>query len=137
MDNDEIKAKYFKEHIEKGIKDIFEAQRKIALYRIYQVGSKRREVRLSGQTLRSRSGLLKYCLTYPNYSVETSGGGVISRTSLPTYIRFLDMEEFGNFRIYNRQIWGILYTETMQNIKYEYRDWLKEKFPELLEQCNY
>ena len=75
-------------------------------------------------------------LTNPRYRISPDGAGVRTETTLPTYIRFLDMKRHGNYQIYNRQVWGILYKETLQNVKYEYRDWLEKHFPELLKQIN-
>ena len=75
-------------------------------------------------------------LMHPQYRISADGPGIKAETTLPTYIRFLDMKRLGNWKIYNRQIWGILYKETLNNTKYEYRDWLKEHFPALLEQFN-
>ena len=136
MDIEGVKRQYFSQQIEKGIKDILEAQRMIATKRIYQKGSERRLVKQDGRTLEGRSGLLLYALTYPEYKITFSGEGVSAVTVVPTYIRFLDMKKHGNFMIYNRQIWGILYSETLRNIKYEFRDWIKERFPEMLKQFN-
>lgn len=136
MEAESIKAQYFRQHLEKGIRDIFEAQHLIATQRIYQKGASRRLERLKGSTLRGRSGVLLYALTYPEYKITPDGEGVKTESIVPTYIRFLDMKEHGNFMIYNRQIWGILYSETRRNIKYEYRDWLEKHFPELLKQFN-
>ncbi len=75
-------------------------------------------------------------LTNPRYLLTPDGEGVRAETTLPTYIRFLDMKRHGNYQIYNRQIWGILYNETLQNTKYEFSDWLRKYTTESLEQLN-
>ncbi len=36
------------------------------------------------------------------------------------------MKLIGNYRIYNRPIWGIFYKETFNDIKYEFADWCKQ-----------
>ncbi|MDE6296317.1 MAG: hypothetical protein K2L89_00575 [Muribaculaceae bacterium] len=136
MELDIAKQQYFKEHLEKGLRDIFDAQRMIATQRIYSVGKSRTQRRESGRTVEGRSGILLDALTNPRYSVSFSGKGVYAQSNVPTYIRFLDMKKHGNFKIYNRQIWGILYSETLGNIKYEFREWLKKNFPELMNQFN-
>lgn len=132
----EIKAQYFREYIEKGIRDIFEAQRLIATQRIYQAGSSRRIERRGGPTVRGRSGILKYSLTNPEYSITPDGEGLRTASTVPIYIRFLDMKQHGNYQIYNRQVWGILYSDVRKNMKYEFKFWLDKHFPELLEQFN-
>ncbi len=134
MEAESIKAQYFRAQLEKGIRDIFEAQRAIATERIYQSGHDRIREKRGGSTIQGRSGVLLEALTNPRYHITPDGEGIRTETTLPTYIRFLDMKRHGNYQIYNRQIWGILYKETLINTKYEFRDWLKKHFPELLEQ---
>ncbi len=136
METESIKVQYFKQQLEKGIRDILESQRFIATSRIYQKGHDRVREQRSGATVKGRSGVLMAALTNPRYRISPDGSGVRTETTLPTYIRFLDMKRHGNYQIYNRQIWGILYTETIQNVKYEYREWLEKHFPELLKQIN-
>lgn len=136
MEAESIRAQYFRQKLEKGIRDIFEAQRLIATERIYQSGNDRIREKRGGSTLQGRSGVLLEALTNPRYGITNDGEGVRTETTLPTYIRFLDMKRYGNYQIYNRQIWGILYKETLINTKYEFRDWLEKHFPDLLEQFN-
>ena len=136
MEADSIKAQYFRQNLEKGIRDILAAQTAIATARIYQSGHDRIREKRSGATVKGRSGKLLEALTNPRYIIECNGEGLRTETKLPTYIRFLDMKRHGNYKIYNRQIWGILYTETLINTKYEFREWLEKHFPELLEQFN-
>lgn len=125
---------YMRGQISRAIDDIIKAQRDIAMARVYRTGYDRTLRQGRGRTVRGRSGELLRALESPVTRVWTpASGGVEARTSLPLYIRFLDMKEHGNYMIYNRQIWGILYSDTLNNIKYEYRDWLREKFPELLD----
>lgn len=131
-----VEVQYFKQQLEAGIRDILEAQRLIASSRIYQRGYGRLTEKRGGAAVRGRSGKLMKALTNPSYRIFPDGGGVRAETTLPTYIRLLDMRRHGNFRIYNRQIWGILYNETLRDVKYGYGDWLRKNFPELLEQIN-
>lgn len=136
MEAESIKAQYFRQQLEKGIRDIFEAQKVIATERIYQSGHDRIRYKRGGPTLQGRSGVLLEALTNPRYSIINDGEGVRTETVVPTYIRFLDMKRHGNYQIYNRQVWGILYKETLINTKYEFRDWLEKHFPMLLNQFN-
>lgn len=126
MDIESVKGQYFRQQLEKGIRDIFAAQAAVASEKLG---------RGSGASISSgRSGALMESLTNPRYRISDNGGGVEAEVELLTYVRFLDMRRHGNYRIYNRQVWGILYHETMANIKYEFRDWLRKRFPELLKQ---
>lgn len=133
MELAEIKAQYFRQQISTGIQRIFQAQREVATERIYAKSTSR----VTGRDLaRSRSGELMSALSSPKYMISSSGEGIVAEVHLPQYIRFLDMKRKGNNRIYNRQVWGILYSETISDVKYEFRDWLKRQFPELLNQYN-
>jgi len=41
------------------------------------------------------------------------------------------MKKHGNYQIYNRQIYGILYHDTLGKIKYEYQDYVRERVKEM------
>lgn len=45
---------------------------------------------------------------------------MVATSNIPLYIRFLDMKKHGNYGIYNRQVWGILWNNSLQTIKYGY-----------------
>jgi hypothetical protein len=132
METDSLKTQYFMQYIRKGVHDIFAAQKQIATSRIYQVGHERTIKQGSGSTIKGRSGALMNALNSPNYLITPDGQGVRTQITYPLYIRFLDMKRHGNYKIYNRQIWGIMYKETFVNIKYEYGDWLKNHVHDLL-----
>ncbi|MCY6351263.1 hypothetical protein OXV71_10465 [Bacteroides fragilis] len=73
-----------------------------------------------GRLVRGTTGLLLSALRNPVYSVGFSGRGVVATSNVPLYIRFLDMKKHGNYGIYNRQVWGILWNNSLQTIKYGY-----------------
>lgn len=127
---------YMRQQIADGLRDILEAQRLIAAERIYQKGHDRVIEKRGGLPVSGRSGDLMEALTNPRYGVSVSRNGVVGETSLPTYIRFLDMKKHGNFQIYNRQVWGILYKETYNKIKFEYREWLENNFRNMLNELS-
>ena len=118
--SENFKTDFFTDRIGRGIQDIFQAQLDIATKRIYQKGRERK-----------RSGALMAALQNPNYSVIPDGEGVIARSNLPLYTRFLDMKKHGNYQIYNRQIYGILYHDTLGKVKYEYQDYVRERVKEM------
>ncbi len=123
-------SQYITEHLRKGFRNIFAEQRDVAAKKIY--GHK--AITTDGYP-RSRSLVLEQSLQNPDYTINPSGSGISARVNYPSYIRFLDMKRLGNYRIYNRPIWGILYNETFQNIRYEFGDWLRKKFGEEIRQC--
>lgn len=128
---EDFKTDFFSDRIGRGIQDIFNAQLEIATKRIYQKGRERRKVQGYGTLVQGRSGVLMEALQNPRYSVIPDGEGVIARSNLPLYTRFLDMKKHGNYQIYNRQIYGILYHDTVGRIKYEYQDYVKERVKEM------
>ena len=122
-EEDLIKQEFIRENIERDFRAIFEAQRLIALERIYTRTMYSRSGRTFyqeqgyGQLVRGTTGELLKALQNPRYSVEFSGTGVIATSNVPLYIRFLDMKAHGNYAIYNRQIWGILYNNTLMTLR--------------------
>ncbi len=126
MEAEKIDTNYFKELLQKGIRDIFEAQRLIANKRIYQSGHERIRQKREGNAIQSRSGALMAALNNPKYLLSNDGDGVHAELAYPLYLRFLDMKRVGNWQIYNRQLWGILYKETFVQMRYGFSEWLTE-----------
>lgn len=121
MDDPDKVAKYFTEYVNRGFRRIFEGQRRIAAAKIYG----KQAYRTDG-TPRSRSGRLQQALASPTFSITGSGSGISAKAQYPTYLRFLDMKRLGNYRIYNRPVWGILYKETFNDIRFEFSAWLRK-----------
>lgn len=119
MNDDNSVAKYFAEYIRRGFRKIFAEQRMIAANKIYG-----KQAYTSDNRPRSRSGRLQKALESPSLNIVQGASGITAAVNYPTYIRFLDMKRLGNYRIYNRPIWGILYKETFRDIRYEFRQWL-------------
>ena len=103
------------QHIQRGIRDIFNAQLQIAERRIY--GFTRRPELISRRTRHLRRELAA-----ARHSVSHSGQGLTATAQVPLYIRFLDMKKHGTLQIYNRQIYGILYHRVLNRIRYGYTD---------------
>ncbi len=116
----DIVSKYFTEYIRRGFRNIFEEQRRIAATKIYG----KQAYRTDGSK-RSRSGRLQKALESPTLILNGSGSSLSAAVKYPTYLRFLDMKRLGNYRIYNRPIWGILYKQTFRDIRFEFRSWLE------------
>ncbi|MCM1450673.1 MAG: hypothetical protein NC102_00220 [Clostridium sp.] len=118
----DVVFKYFRDYVNRGFSKIFNEQRRIAAAKIYG-----KQAHRTDGTPRSRSGRLQRALESPSFSLSGSGSSLSASARYPAYIRFLDMKRLGNYRIYNRPIWGILYKETFRDLRYEFYDWL-EKF---------
>lgn len=126
MNNHDLVTRYFTEHVRRGFSSIFEEQRRIAAEKIYG----RQAYRTDG-TLRSRSGMLMKALESPALKLDGGEASLSASVSYPVYLRFLDMKRIGNYRIYNRPIWEILYRETLNDIRYEFRSWLENLLKDL------
>lgn len=132
MNEDLIKQEFIRENVEKDIRAIFEAQLLIARERIYtrtnytNKGRSFYKERGFGGTLDRDSFILK-SLESPKYTIEASGNGIIATSNVPLYIRFMDMKKIGNWQIYNRQVWGILYNNTLHAVRYEYGKEVRER----------
>lgn len=133
-----LELQFIHREILKGLRDIFAAQVNVAKRRIYQEGKERRVKQGSGRTVRGRTGVLMDSLENPRQKVWQGELGNHAHFDYPVYIRFLDMKKHGNYKIYNRQIWGILYGETFRNIRYEFnqevRDWVDKNLREIMNQ---
>ena len=130
MDDPDKIAKYFTEYVNRGFRRIFDEQRRIAAAKIYG----KQAYRTDG-TPRSRSGRLQQALASPTFSITGSGSGISAKAQYPTYLRFLDMKRLGNYRIYNRPVWGILYKETFNDIRFEFSAWLRKNFADSIREC--
>ena len=130
MDDPDKIAKYFTEYVNRGFRRIFEEQRNIAAYKIYG----KQAYRTDG-TRRSRSGVLQQALASPIFSITGAGAGISATAQYPIYLRFLDMKRLGNYRIYNRPVWGILYKQTFIDIRFEYSAWLRRNIADSIREC--
>lgn len=65
-----------------------------------------------------KSGYLKTVLESHKSSISNGGGTLQSINKVPLYIRFLDMKRYGNHKIYNRIVYGIIGKELFREIKY-------------------
>lgn len=136
MDTEGLKVQFIKQEAERGIRKIFEAQRKIAASGTYTQGREMRTVQRKGGGLRQRTGTLLRALSSPSFNVQQQGKGVSATSNVPMYIRFLDMTELGNWKIYNRQVWGILYNDVRARIRYEFDDFLEQQKSNLQQSIN-
>lgn len=110
-----IKGEYLRQQLQKGLNSIFESQRSVAA----------RKIDRSMEARKSRSGVLMDSLQNPEYKLTAMAAGVQGLITYPREIRFQDMKHLGNWRIYNKQIWRILYKETFANMRFEFSEWLR------------
>ena len=81
-----------------------------------------------------RAERLKEAIDNITYTVSEGQLGVQAIMQVPLYVRFADMKHLGNARVYNRPVWDQMYARTLQDIKYEYREWLRQTYGDTLRQ---
>lgn len=119
MDLQGLKMEYFLSMLQKGVREVFSRQAQAAQSNIYSNGNDQDE---------GRSGALREALENPRFSITTAGQGLQVIASLPEYGRFVDMKAHGNRKIYNKHLFGQLYRGTLQDIKYEFREWIEKNY---------
>lgn len=133
--NSPIQDANIRKALEEDFKTIFQRQLAIAESGTYVGGGKQISTRKRmGGGIGQRTGTLRSHLAAARFNV--TGGDVISLvTDYPVYIRFLDMKRKGNFQIYNRQIWGVVYNSTLAKVREEYSEGLRDTVRTELEQA--
>ncbi|MDE6235340.1 MAG: hypothetical protein K2M56_06285 [Muribaculaceae bacterium] len=121
MESQGLKVQYFREQLEKGIREIVDRQKAIVAERQLQFGS--------GGNDRNRGEALMQAVGNPQYSLTQRGNGMELIWRIPLQLRFVDMKHLGDWRVYNRQIWPMMYGRVRSSIIYEYRDWLRKNLP--------
>lgn len=129
-----IKQQFITGALNEGFRQINEAQRKIAAENIYVKGKKKVIEKREGKTIQ-QSGYesLVKSLISPPYDLKVSGTTAFMTNRILKQMRFLDMKNYGNWRIYNAQVWGILYNETLPEIKYGFGDEVYKEISKQLE----
>ena len=123
MDGETLKMEYFLSMLQKGVREVFASQLGAAQSNVYSRGSDIEE---------GRSGALREALSSPKYSVATAGQGLEIMATLPEYARFIDMKRHGNREVYNKHLFGKLYRETLQDVRYGFREWVETHYGEKL-----
>lgn len=107
---DPIRDAFFRRTLERDFKTILQRQLAIAQERVYRNYNRRK----------LHSGRLRSFLASGEMTVGTNP--IHIQVNYPIQIRFLDMRKNGNLRIYNRQIWGKIYGETLPELRYGFTD---------------
>lgn len=104
--------------LDRDVKNIYKSMLLIAQRNIYISGRELTAKKKRGAGIGRRTGALEDSLSSPQYSISGSGEQFHVTASIVLHERFLDMKRHGNKKIYNRQVWGILYNNALPDIKY-------------------
>lgn len=116
---DMSQAEFIRAVLERDFRNIHKAQLLIVSEGIWREG---RELKAKerGIRIRKRTGRLEDVLANPDFIMQSNGEIFTVADTYPLYIRFLDMKHLKDLRIYNRQIWGILFNNALKDIKFKY-----------------
>jgi hypothetical protein len=117
ISDDIVKEDFIVQVLERDMNRIYGAQLEIARSNTYVEGRKLKKRVRKGKGLGSRTGALVESLENPDFIIQTSGEKFIVSAKIVTHMRFLDMKRHGDWRIYNRQVWGILYNNSLKDIR--------------------
>jgi hypothetical protein len=121
-----IKKDFIVKTLRRDMEHIYDAMTLIARANIYREGKDLRMKRREGATLRRRTGALLDTLAARDYGITTDDDRFLITARFIKHLRFLDMKRlgsrsmktYGNWKIYNRQVRGILYNNALPDIRY-------------------
>jgi hypothetical protein len=115
-----IKKQFIAQTLRRDMVNIYDAMTLIARANIYREGKDLRMKRRQGATIRRRSGALLDSLESKDFDIVSDDDRFLLTARFVKHLRFLDMKRLGNWKIYNRQVWGILYNNAIPDIKYNF-----------------
>lgn len=129
------KQEFIIQVLQRDINNIYKAQLAIARQNIYVEGKALKTKKRGGSKIGIRSGSLLNSLENPDYVIQASGDKFVVSAGIVKHMRFIDMKRYGNRRIYNRQVWGILYNNSLRDIRSGYGKELQDFVGEALHQA--
>lgn len=118
-------AEFIRAIQKRDTRNIFRAQQLIVSERIYVTGKELKATKRK-KGIQRRSGRLEESVTNPDFIIQSLGEQFNMILDYPLHIRFLDMRHKGNWRIYRHPIWGIIYNQTVPDIKYRSKQEVKD-----------
>ncbi len=126
------KSQFIVEVLQRDVKNIYLAQLLIAEKNIRLQGQDLQQKKRRGPKIGTRTGDLLQSLQNPKYSIAGVNGAFRVEANNAIQTRFLDMKHLGNWKIYNRQVWGILYRNSLFDVKYGYGSQIRNHLGEAL-----
>ena len=124
------KDEFIRKVLERDARNIYRSQLLIVSQRIYVSGKDLKASRRK-EGLQRRTGRLENSLIRPDFYMRSEGENFRLSLTYPLYIRFLDMRHKGNWKIYRKPIWGIMYNNAYRDIQFNYgkeiNDWVDER----------
>ncbi len=114
------KADFIFNILNRDLANIYKAQRLIVTRNTYMQGKDLKMKKRAGAQIGYKTGALIRSLEHPDYTISGADGKFGITANYPLHIRFLDMKRKGNWMIYNRQVWGILYNNSLRDLRLNY-----------------
>lgn len=119
MDTNEQQVQGFLQTVlDYGLRKIYDSQLEIA---------SKRKAADRGRIKRYNVGAAEYIansLRQRMSQIQVSGSTAEVISQIPLVMRFVDMKNYGNWQIYNKQVWGILYHDVFSDLSQKYRSWI-------------
>lgn len=129
------KTQFVTEVLARDVQNIYKAQLNIATKNEYVEGRELKTRKRRGKTIADSNAAVVESLQNPNYTITATGDSFRIEANVLKKLRFFDMKHLGNWRIYNRQVWGILYNNSLIDIKYRYGQKLRDTLGEALNEA--
>jgi len=117
--------------LERDARNIHRAQELIVSHKVYLAGKDLKATKRK-KGIQRRTGMLEDSVSNPDFYMKSEGETFVVAANYPLYIRFLDMKHIGNWRIWNRQVWGILYNNALPDIKNKFGQFISDTLGEAL-----
>ena len=127
-----VREEFFKRTLSRDFKTIYQRQLDIAERGIYREGRQLKVRFRPDKIVPGRTGHLRDRLAATEFQI-TGVDPIMLETGYPLYIRFLDMRKKRDLRIYNRQIWGIVYNNALPDLRAGMSDSLRKEIRNRLE----
>lgn len=117
-----IKSSFITQVLERDLHNIYQAQLLIATQNTYIEGRNLRVTVRAGRRFSDKKKAKRIIakLQNPNFVITQSGENFTVTNHILKELRFQDMKRLGNWKIYNRQVWGILYNNALRDIRYNF-----------------
>jgi hypothetical protein len=119
--------------LNEDLRAIYDAQLLIARENIYIEGRELKIRQKRGKKIGTKTGDLLRSLENPDYTIRGEGENFTVTAHIIRQMRFLDMKDHGNWKIYNRQVWGILYNNSLRRILHGYGEEIHDNVRFVLE----
>jgi len=132
-----VKSSFVVQTLQRDLNNIYDAQLLIATKNTYfEGGELRMKVRAGKQFSDKRQAKrLIQKLQNPDFVITQSGENFNVVNYIVRELRFQDMKHLGNWRIYNRQVFGILYNNALRDIRYNITNNLHDTLGEKLDKA--